>query len=110
MEAMGIPDDEEIIKKRKEKDQILKDKFSIETFEQKYERELKRRADKKKKLEEDKVIREREAYTFTPELKTNRTPPRNSQSKSPVMSGPRVAAEKASLAQTQPLTGKKKNG
>ena len=64
---------------------ILKDKFSIETFEQKYERELKRRADKKKKLEEDKVIREREAYTFTPELNLNRTPPRNSQSKSPVM-------------------------
>jgi hypothetical protein len=33
MEAMGIPDDEEIIKKRREKDILLKDKFSIETFE-----------------------------------------------------------------------------
>ena len=41
---------------------MLKDKFNIENFEQKYERELKKRAEKKKKLEEEKM--EREAYTF----------------------------------------------
>ena len=33
MEAMGIPDDDEIIKKRRERELLLKDKFSIETFE-----------------------------------------------------------------------------
>ena len=72
MEALGIPDEEEILKKKKEKDMILKDKFSIETFEQKYDRELKRRAEKKRKLEEDKALRE--AYSFQPELHNNRTP------------------------------------
>jgi phosphoglycerate-specific signal transduction histidine kinase len=64
MEALGIPDEEDIIKKKREKDNMLKDKFNIETFEQKYDRELKKRAEKKKKLEEDKQLREREAYTF----------------------------------------------
>jgi hypothetical protein len=62
MEALGILDEEEIIKKKREKDIILKDKFSIETFELKYDRELKRRAEKKRKLEEDKALRE--AYSF----------------------------------------------
>lgn len=71
MEALGILDEEEILKKKKEKDIILKDRFSIETFEQKYDRELKRRAEKKRKLEEDKAMRE--AYPFQPELHNNRT-------------------------------------
>jgi hypothetical protein len=70
MEALGIQDEEEIIKKKREKDIILKDKFSIETFEQKYERELKRRAEKKRKLEEDKAFRE--ACSFQPALHNNR--------------------------------------
>lgn len=67
MEAMGIPDEEDIIRSKREKEERLKNNngvFSIETFEQKYERELKRRADKKRKLEEDKQEREREQYTF----------------------------------------------
>jgi hypothetical protein len=76
MEALGILDEEEILKKKKEKDIILKDRFSIETFEQKYDRELKRRAEKKRKLEEDKAMRE--AYPFQPELHNNRTPMRGS--------------------------------
>ena len=71
MEALGILDEEDIIKKKREKDNILKDRFSIETFEQKYDRELKRRAEKKKKLEEDKALRE--AYSFQPELHNNRS-------------------------------------
>ena len=53
MEALGIPDEEEIIKKKKEKELQLKDKFNIESFGQKYDMELKRRAEKKKKLEEE---------------------------------------------------------
>ena len=61
---MGIQDEEEIIKKKKEKDLQLKDKFNIESFGEKYDRELKKRADKRRKLEEDKVSREREEYTF----------------------------------------------
>jgi len=62
MEALGIPDDEEILKQKRMKELMLKEKFNIENFEQKYDRELKRRAEKKRKLEEEK--REREAYTF----------------------------------------------
>jgi hypothetical protein len=64
MEAMGIPDEEDIIRSKREREERLKNGFSIETFEQKYDRELKRRADKKRKLEEDKVVREKEQYTF----------------------------------------------
>jgi len=65
MEALGIPDEEDIFKLKREKEDKLKQTgFNIENFEQKYDRELKRRADKKKKLEEDKVDREREQYTF----------------------------------------------
>jgi hypothetical protein len=64
MEAMGIPDEEDIIRSKREREERLKNGFNIETFEQKYDRELKRRADKKKKLEEDKVYREKEQYTF----------------------------------------------
>lgn len=64
MEAMGIPDEEEIIRSKREREERLKNGFSIEGFEQKYERELKRRADKKRKMEEDKMYREKEQYTF----------------------------------------------
>ena len=64
MEAMGIPDEEEIIRSKREREERLKNGFSIEGFEQKYERELKRRADKKRKMEEDKIYREKEQYTF----------------------------------------------
>jgi hypothetical protein len=64
MEAMGIPDEEEIIRSKREREERLKNGFSIEGFEQKYERELKRRADKKRKMEEDKAYREKEQYTF----------------------------------------------
>lgn len=62
MEAMGIPDEEEIIRSKREKEEKLKKDgvFSPETFEQKYDRELKRRAEKKKKLEEEQKIREKE--------------------------------------------------
>jgi hypothetical protein len=98
MEAMGIPDEEDIIKKKKEKDNLLKDKFNIESFEQKYDRELKKRAEKKKKLEEDKYLREREAYTFQPDLQNNRTPTRASQSKSPVMMGSRGMAPNSNFS------------
>ena len=81
LEALGIPDEEEIIRARREKEEKLKmaaaaaaaGVFSMETFEQKYERELKRRADKKKKLEEDKQNREKEQYTFQPDLTRQRT-------------------------------------
>ena len=40
MEAMGIVDEEEIIRKKRERDLFLKDKFSLEGFEVKYEREM----------------------------------------------------------------------
>ena len=69
MEAMGIPDEEDIIRQKREKEERLKlNGFNIENFEEKYDRELKKRADKKKKLEEDKIFREREQYTFQPDL------------------------------------------
>ena len=64
MEAMGIPDEEEIIRSKREREERLKNGFSIEGFEQKYDLELKRRADKKRKMEEDKMYREKEQYTF----------------------------------------------
>ncbi len=60
MEAMGIPDEEEIIRSKREREERLKNGFSIEGFEQKYDLELKRRADKKRKMEEDKMYREKE--------------------------------------------------
>jgi hypothetical protein len=50
MEAMGIVDEEEIIRRRKEKDLLLRDKFNLETFEQKYEKELRMREEKKRRL------------------------------------------------------------
>lgn len=49
---MGIIDEEEIIRMKKEKDLFLKDKFDLETFELKYERELKQRNEKRKRLME----------------------------------------------------------
>ena len=50
MEALGIVDEEEIIRMKREKDLFLKDKFNLESFEVKYERELKQRNEKKKKM------------------------------------------------------------
>ena len=75
MEAMGIPDEEDIIRFKREREERIKmqNGFNIETFEQKYDRELKKRADMKKKLEEDRVEREREQYTFQPDLARQRT-------------------------------------
>ncbi len=71
---MGIPDEDDIIRLKQEKEEKLKQTgFNIENFEQKYDRELKKRADKKKKLEEDKVDREKEQYTFYPDLTRQRT-------------------------------------
>ncbi len=64
MEALGIPDEDEIIRQRMEREERLKGEFNTADFQERYEKELKRRADKKKKLEEDKAHREREQYTF----------------------------------------------
>lgn len=43
---MGIMDDEDIIKMKKDKDEILKSKFNIESFEMRYDREIKQLFDK----------------------------------------------------------------
>lgn len=51
MQAQGIVDEEEIIRKKKERDIFLKDKFNLESFEQKYERELKQRNERQKRRE-----------------------------------------------------------
>jgi hypothetical protein len=40
-QALGILEEEDIIKMKKEKDAMLKDKFSLESFEMKYERQIK---------------------------------------------------------------------
>lgn len=52
---MGILDDDDIIQKKKEKDMKLKSKFSIESFELKYEREIKQLFDKQRKREQEKL-------------------------------------------------------
>lgn len=48
---MGIMDEEDILKMKRDKDEKLKGKFNIETFEQRYEREIKQLFDKQKRRE-----------------------------------------------------------
>ena len=74
---MGIPDDEEIIRKKRERDIFLRDKFNLESFEIKYDKELRQRTEKKRKLEEEKIKKEKEQCTFKPDLE------RRSASRSP---------------------------
>ena len=64
MEALGIVDEEEIIRKKREKDLFLKDKFDLETFEQKYEREIRHRNEKMRRMVELKIQQEKEMCTF----------------------------------------------
>lgn len=64
MELLGIVDDEEIMRMKREKDLYLKDKFSLETFEFKYEKELRQRNEKKRRMEEEKVKKEQDLCTF----------------------------------------------
>lgn len=69
MDALGIVDEEEIIRKKRERDLFLKDKFSLESFEMKYERELRQRNEKKRKMLELKLQQEKEMCTFQPDIK-----------------------------------------
>ena len=66
---MGIIDDEEAIRLKRERDEMLKGKFTIESFEQKYDREIKVLMEKQKKREHEKFEREREECTFSPLLR-----------------------------------------
>lgn len=64
MDQLGIVDEEEIIRRKKEKDLFLKDKFNLESFEQKYEREIRLREEKKRRLVEQKMKEEKDMCTF----------------------------------------------
>ncbi|CDW77838.1 UNKNOWN [Stylonychia lemnae] len=77
---LGIVDDEEILRMKKEKDLILKGKFNIESFEQRYEREIKQLFDKQKKREQERQNKDVSNFSFTPNLKAS------SKAKSPLQS------------------------
>ena len=55
MEAKGIIDEEEILRRKKEKEAKLRENYDQTIFDQKYLRDLKMRAEKKQRMEEEKM-------------------------------------------------------
>lgn len=98
MDHLGIVDEEEIIRRKREKDIFLKDKFNLESFEKKYEREIRLREEKKRRMFEQKLREEKEFCTFQPDIKGQNGHNR-SVSKSPTQTAKELQASKSS-AQT----------
>eukprot|EP00347_Sterkiella_histriomuscorum_P017955 403347343 len=81
---MGIMDEEDILKMKKDKAKVLKGKFNIESFEQRYDRDIKQLFEKQRKREQEKLNNEASGCSFAPKLQTqNKT---NLKSKSPLAS------------------------
>lgn len=113
MVQMGIPDEEEIIRKKRERDIFLRDKFNLETFEIKYDKELRQRTDKKRKLEEEKIKKEKEQCTFKPDLErrsASRSPKQKSLApESSTGSLPKHTEEEAKATQSKSPQGRSQN-
>lgn len=81
MKAQGQLDDDEIIRMKQIKDMELRQRLKNETFEQKYEREIKVLLDKQRKREQEKLQREQEECTFAPRIsKKSKSPIKNEKS------------------------------
>lgn len=107
MEAKGIIDEEEILRRKKEKEAKLRENYDQTIFDQKYLRDLKMRAEKKQRMEEEKMQKEKEQNTFRPELqKTAKS--RQSISKSPVQMIREQSSHKAQIISYRQLSPSKK--
>lgn len=72
LRELGQLGEEEIVEAKRQKDIRLKGAFNIESFEEKYERDIKQLFEKQRRREQERVDNERLGCSFTPLVKPKR--------------------------------------